>query len=76
MNIFNGFQGYNNIQQHRYLLLSSLEEVDRAMNDISMRITSAYFQILLDMELVDIAENQLKASSLEMESARSNFQAW
>jgi outer membrane protein len=73
MNIFNGFQGYNNIQQHRYLLLSSLEEVDRAMNDISMRITSEYFQILLDMELVDIAENQLKASSLEMESARSNF---
>jgi outer membrane protein len=74
MNIFNGLQGYNNTQQQRYLLLSSLEDVERAMNDISMRIASAYFQILLDMELVDIAGNQLKASILEMESARSNFQ--
>lgn len=74
MNLFNGFQNYNSIQQQRFLLLSSLENVEEAMNDISMRISSAYFQILLDMELVEIAENQLESSKVEMESARSNFQ--
>ena len=74
MDLFNGFQNYNNIQQQRFLLMSSLEGVEEAMNDISMRISSAYFQILLDMELVDIAENQLESSSVEMESVRSNFQ--
>ncbi len=73
LNLFNGFQNYNNIQQQRYLLLSSLEQFEKAMNDISLNISAAFFQILLDKELVEIAELQLEVSSLELESVRSNF---
>ncbi len=74
LNIFSGFQNYNNIHQQRFLLLSRLEEVERTRNDISLNISAAFFQILLDMELVEIAERQLQVSSLEQESARNNFQ--
>ena len=73
LNLFNGFQNYNNIQQQRFLLLSSLEQFEKAMNDISLNISAAFFQILLDKELVEIAEFQVEVSSLELESARSNF---
>jgi outer membrane protein len=74
VNLFSGLQEYNNIRQQRYLLLSTLEEVERAMNDISLRIANAFFQILLDMELVEIYTSQLETSSLELESARVNFE--
>ena len=73
LSLFNGFQNYNNIQQQRFLLLSSLEEFEKAMNDLSLNISAAFFQILLDKELVEIAEMQVEVSSLEVESARSNF---
>lgn len=73
INLFSGFQNYNNIKQHRFMLMSRLEENERTMNDISLNISAAYFEILLDMELVDIAEKQLEISNLEMEAARSNF---
>ena len=73
INIFSGFQNYNNIQQQRFLLLSRIEDVERTINNISLQIAAAFFQILLDMELVELAENQLEVSSFELESARSNF---
>ena len=71
--VFGGFRNYNNIQQHRFLLLSRLEEVERARNDISLNISAAFFQILLDKELVEIAGMQLEVSTLELEAARANF---
>lgn len=73
MNIFSGFQNYNNIQQQRFLLLSRIEDVERTMNDISLRIAAAYFQILLDAELVEISERVLEASGIELESVKNNF---
>jgi outer membrane protein len=73
LNLFSGFQNHNSIQQQRCMLMATLEEVERTMNDISLNISAAYFQILLNMELLEIAENQLEVSSLEVESAKSNF---
>lgn len=73
LNVFSGFQNYNNIQQQRFLLLTRLQEVERAKNDISMNISAAFFQVLLDRELAELAEMQAGVSSLELESARSNF---
>ncbi len=73
ISVFGGFQNYNNIQQHRFLLMSRLEEVDRARNDISLNISAAFFQILLEKELVEIAEMQLEVSTLELEAGRINF---
>ncbi len=74
LNVFNGMQSYNNIHQQRFLLLSKLEDVERTRNDISLNISAAYFQILLDKEMIEIAERKLEISSLELEAAKSNFQ--
>ena len=73
VNIFGGFQNHNNIQQRRFMLMSRLEELEHARNNISLNIAVAYLQILLDMDLLEIAENQLRVSGLEIESAKVNF---
>ena len=73
VNIFSGFQNQNTIQQNRFMLMSRLEELEHARNNISLNITVAYLQILLDMELLEIAENQFRVSGLEVESAKVNF---
>jgi outer membrane protein len=73
LNVFSGFQNHHNVQQQRYMLLSRIEDVERTRNDISLNIAAAYFQILLDIELLEIARNQLEVSNLEVESAKSNF---
>lgn len=73
LNVFGGFQNYNNIRQQKFLLLSRIEDVEHQMNTVSLQISAAYFQILLDMELVDIAERLLGATTIEMESVRINY---
>ncbi len=73
LSIFGGFQNHNNIQQQRYLLSFQLQEIERARNDLSLNIAAAYFQILLDMDLRDIAAGQLDVSTLEVEAAKVNF---
>ena len=73
LSIFGGFQNHHNIQEQRYLLLFQLQQVERARNDLSLNIASAYLQILLDMDLKDIAAGQLEVSTLEVEAAKVNF---
>lgn len=73
LNVLGGFHNYNNIRHHRFLLLSKLEDVERQMNDVSLQISAAFFQILMDMELLDIAEKLFETSVLELEVAKSNY---
>jgi outer membrane protein len=73
LNIFSGFQNTNNIRQQEFLLMSRLEEVEMARNNLSMNIAAAYFQILLDMELLELARNQVEISKLEIDAAKANF---
>ena len=73
IDLFNGFQNFNNIQQRRFLLMSQLEQVERVKNDISLNISAAFFQILLDMDLVELAGMQVNVSEMELEQANLNF---
>jgi outer membrane protein len=73
LNVFSGFQNTNNIRQQEFLLMSRLEEVEMVRNNLSMNIAAAYFQILLDMELLELAQNQVEISKLEIDAAKANF---
>jgi outer membrane protein len=46
------------------------------MNDISLNISAAFFQILLDKELVELPGCRLNVSSLELESGRILISGW
>jgi outer membrane protein len=57
--LFSGFQLLNNIKQNKIELLASQYDLDKMMNDLSLNISTAYLQILYNIELLNIAENQI-----------------
>ncbi|MDP4206557.1 MAG: TolC family protein [Bacteroidota bacterium] len=59
VDLFAGFTKQNTIKQRQFELQSSLEDLNKAKNDIAMQITSAYLEILMDKELKDVAKVQL-----------------
>jgi outer membrane protein len=65
--LFDGFQNLNSIRKSKFDLLQSLSELDKAKNDISINIATAYLQVLFSEELLQIANNQLSLSLLQVE---------
>jgi len=57
--LFSGLQTYNTIKKSKLDFLAQLENVEKAKNDITINVSTAYLQILLNKELKDIAEQQL-----------------
>ena len=57
--LFNGLQTQNTIKQNKYNLLVAREDVVKIKNDISLSISLAYLQILLNMELLEVSKSQL-----------------
>ena len=56
--LFNGFTNRKSIEQNRYNLQASIQDVEKIKNDISLSIALAYLQILLNKELLEVAKNQ------------------
>ena len=54
--LFQGLQQRNTIKQNEFNLLTSLHELEKLKNDISMLLASGYLQILFNMELLEVAE--------------------
>ena len=65
INLYHGFQVHHRIQQHRYDLEASLSDLEKAKDDITIRIAQAYLEILFAGELVDAAEEQLDMVKLQ-----------
>jgi len=57
--LFNGLQTQNTIRQNKYNLLVAQKDVEKIKNDISLSISLAYLQILLNKELLEVSKNQL-----------------
>ncbi|MFC2097820.1 TolC family protein [Bacteroidota bacterium] len=70
MTLFSGLQNLYRIQQSKYDHLSSLEDLQLAKNDISISISGAYLNILLDQELLDVAEKTLEVSKQQLNRER------
>ncbi len=71
MTLFNGLQQSNTIKKNKYALMASIEDVERLKNDIAVNIALAYLQILLNKELLQVAESQLEVSNLQVERTKS-----
>jgi len=68
--LFNGCQKQNTIKKNRYDLLATSSEFEKLKNDISLNITAAYLQILLDEELYRVSENQLTLTQQQVTQTR------
>ncbi|NOY37064.1 MAG: TolC family protein [Chlorobi bacterium] len=75
LTLFNGLQTRNTIRQQKYILQASLEDLEKAKNDISVNVALAYLQILLDKELLDVAESQLAVSQQQIKRTKELVEA-
>jgi len=65
--LFNGLQKLNTIQQNKYNVMSSLESVEGIKHEITLNIAAAFLQILLNKELLTLAEEQHELTRLQVE---------
>ncbi len=75
MSLFSGLQKANLVKQSKYQLLASLEDLERAKKDISLNIALAYLQILLDRELLEVAQRQLEVTQEQIGRTRTLVEA-
>ena len=66
MTLFNGNRIRNNIEMSRLDLEAATSDLARAKDDIRVAVAQAYVQILYDMEIVEVAENQVSIDSLQV----------
>ncbi|MCU6769851.1 TolC family protein [Barnesiella propionica] len=60
--IFTGMRIYNEVKAGKMDLLASVENLNKAKEDISLRVTSYFFQVLFNRELLEIARKQVELS--------------
>lgn len=59
VSLFSGFKTTNMIAKNKYDIQSSVANLVEIKNDIALNVTSCYFQILLNKEIVKISKDQL-----------------
>jgi len=75
VNVFNGFQKKNTIEQNRINLLSAYEDVKKIKNDISLNIAAAYLQILFSEELLTVTESQVEITRQQVDRTQKLVEA-
>ena len=58
--IFNGFQKINTIKKAQLDLKSNLADLEKLKNDIVLNVSSAYLNVLFNIELLETAQKQLE----------------
>lgn len=66
VNLFNGFRTRNNILQSEWSLKAVTEDLEKARDDIRVAVARNYFQILYDMEILEVAERQIGIDSTQV----------
>ena len=65
--LFQGLRQRNTIKQNEFNLLSSLQDLEKLKNDISMLLASGYLQILFNRELLAVAQIQYETTLQQVE---------
>ena len=68
--LFDGLKTYNSIKQNTFNLMASLQNVEKAKNDISLNVVTAYLQILF-RNIWLISRQLIINISLKMEIQKS-----
>lgn len=65
--VYQGSRISNSIRQDELNLKAVTADFERAKENVSMAVAQAYVQILYNMELLDVARNQVAIDSLQVE---------
>lgn len=67
INLFSGFKTIASISQNKFDLLAAEAYKELIENNLSLSVVSAYFQILLDEEILQIAQEQIRLTKEQEE---------
>ena len=73
--IFDGGRKFNSIARNNHDYLAALYDLESIKNDISLNVTSAYLQIMLNKEILLIAIEQEGISQLQVDQTRKLVEA-
>jgi len=68
--LFAGLTNYNTIKKNRYNLLTSQQDLQALKDNISLNISLAYLQILLNKELVNATSTQLDLTRQQIDRTK------
>ncbi len=71
MDLFNGLENLNKMASDKYQVYSDMENAESRKKDITLQVVAAYLQVLLDQELVSLAEDQLGITHQQVERMES-----
>lgn len=67
LNLFNGLQTFNSIKKNEYIMLASIQNIEKEKIEITLDIASAYLNILFAEELLQINNNQVEVTELQVD---------
>jgi len=73
--LFNGLQNYHTIEQNKLTLYSSLMDLEKMKNDISLQVATFYLQILYSDENLESAIRQKQTTDLQLERIKKQVEA-
>jgi outer membrane protein len=65
-NLFNGLQNANTIRQNRLSVQAGESDIEKAKNDVTLNITTAYLQVLFANEILSAAKSQEEATTAQV----------
>ncbi len=68
--LFNGLQNFNTMKQRKYSYLSSLEDLEKTKNNITLQIVNYYLQVLFDEEILEVSKSQYDVTLLQVEKTK------
>ena len=75
VDLFNWFSKRNTVKARDLSLQASIAGIEKAQNDVALNVATAYLQILLSMEQVNIARVQLSQTQQQLENTRLQVDA-
>ena len=70
LTLFNGFILQNTIDQNELDLLASIQDLEKAKDDIVLNVAASYLEILFAEELVEVAEAQIEVTQQQIDRTR------
>lgn len=67
--LFDGFQNYNRVARGRIEQVSATYQLEAIKNDIGVNVANQYLQVLLNKELLEVANNQVRTSETQVKRA-------
>lgn len=73
--VFSGFRLPKETENYRLNLQASLQDLNKAKEDISLQVTSAYLQAIYDKEALKVAQEQISLSSEQLSRLQKMVEA-